>query len=145
MSKVLQQCPSCGSDMVITRLSCTQCDTEVTGTFHTSIFAQLSPEDLRFVEIFLACRGNVKEMERESGLSYWTIRGKLNDIIESLGLEHKKNPRQPDLKSQRKHILEALQRGELSIKEAETRLTQLKKQASAQELDAPDESPRDTD
>ncbi len=139
MSKVLDTCPSCGSKMVITRLSCTNCDTEVTGTFHTSIFSQLSEEDLQFVEIFLACRGNVKEMERESGLSYWTIRGKLNDIIESLGLETKKSQKLP----QRRDILEAVRRGELSVKEAEVMLAQLKKRASGQEIGPSDGSPTD--
>lgn len=128
MSKVLQQCPSCGSDMVITRLSCTNCNTEVTGTFESSVFSQLSADDLRFVEIFVACRGNVKEMERESGLSYWTIRGKLNDIIKELNLESQKlvAPK-VDTQAQRQEILSALQRGDISVKEAETMLAQLKK------------------
>lgn len=137
MSKVLDTCPSCGGKMVITRLSCSTCDTEVTGTFHTSILARLSEEDLQFVEIFLACRGNVKEMERESGLSYWTIRGKLNDIIESLGLETKKTRQLP----QRRDILEALQRGDISVKEAEAMLAQIKKRASGQEIGPSDGNP----
>jgi hypothetical protein len=126
MAKIIQQCPSCGGEMVITRLSCTQCDTEVTGSFQGSIFSQLAPEDLRFVEMFVACRGNVKEMERESGLSYWTIRGKLNDIINELKLDQ--NPPTPlPPANARRTILDALARGEISVKEAETQLAQLKK------------------
>jgi hypothetical protein len=125
MSRVLKTCPSCGSPMVITRLSCTHCDTEVTGSFETSVFSQLSAEDLRFVEMFVACRGNVKEMERESGLSYWTIRGKLNDIVEELKLDARKP--QVDIQEARREVLAALQRAELSIQEAEEMLAQLKK------------------
>lgn len=145
MSKVLDKCPSCGSEIVITRLSCTNCETEVTGSFHTSIFAQLSDDDLQFVEIFLACRGNVKEMERESGLSYWTIRGKLNDIITSLGLDHKKANHVTEKKVERRDILQAVQRGELSVKQAETMLTQLKKRASDQEIGPSDGSSAESD
>ena len=136
MSKVLEECPSCGSPMIITRLSCTNCDTEVTGTFHTNVFSRLSEEDLRFVELFFGCRGNVKEMERESGLSYWTIRGKLNDIIEELNLDPQKAAHpQVDMKLQRRAILKALEHGEISIEEAEARLAQLKKgQVPGQEI-----------
>lgn len=125
MSRVLKTCPSCGGDMVITRLSCTHCDTEVTGTFQSSVFSQLSVEDLQFVELFVACRGNVKEMERESGLSYWTIRGKLNDIIEELKLDTHKP--QINLEQARRDVLAALQRGELSVQEAEEMLAQIKR------------------
>src|SRR5829696_1747140 len=84
MRKVLEKCPSCNGEMVVSQLSCTQCDTIVLGRFRPDIFTRLAPEDLDFVVHFVKNKGNVKEMERELGISYWTIRNKLNDVVEQL-------------------------------------------------------------
>ena len=61
--------------------------TEVTGQFSPDLFSRLTPNDFDFVVLFLKARGNIKEMERELGISYWTIRSKLNEIVDGLGLE----------------------------------------------------------
>ena len=65
MRKVLEVCPSCESSIIVTEISCTQCPTTVKGHFRPTVFAQLSDENLRFVEIFVKNRGNIKDMERE--------------------------------------------------------------------------------
>ncbi|MCY3711476.1 MAG: DUF2089 domain-containing protein [Caldilineaceae bacterium] len=115
MRKVLEECPSCGGEVEITRVSCTSCDTEVTGRFAPCRFCRLPPETAQFLELFVRNRGNVKEMERELGISYWIIRSRINDLITDLGFESEK---QDELASQRQEILERVSGGELTAGEA---------------------------
>ena len=65
MRKVLEQCPSCQSSLNVTRLECDACGTIILGRYEPCRFCSLSPENLRLLETFVKCRGNVKEMERE--------------------------------------------------------------------------------
>ena len=111
--KVLEECPSCGGEFEITRLSCTLCDTEVTGRFAPCAFCRLSPETAQFLEVFVRSRGNVKEMERELGISYWIIR--INDLIKELGFE---TNGEEDLGRKRHEILARVNQGEISAGEA---------------------------
>lgn len=122
MRKVLEECPSCGGEVEITRVSCNNCDTEVTGRFAPCRFCRLPPETAQFLEAFVRNRGNVKEMERELGISYWIIRSRINDLITDLGFESEK---QDELASQRQEILERVSGGELTAAEAAELLGQL--------------------
>jgi hypothetical protein len=99
--------------MEITQLSCTSCETVVLGRFEPNRFSKLPPESLAFLEDFVRSRGNVKEMERELGISYWTIRKRIDDLVEELGLASKASPR-----AGRRAILERLKAGEISPEEA---------------------------
>lgn len=127
MRKILEKCPSCGGDLEVTRLNCTNCETVITGRYQPCRFCKLSPEHSDFLEAFVKSRGNVKEMERELGISYWTIRNRLNDLIKALGFEVEAAPEEEgDAKDRRKEILEQVDRGELTVAEATTRLAQLK-------------------
>lgn len=129
MRKVLEQCPSCGGELEITRVNCTRCETVVTGRYQPCRFCKLPPESIQFLEAFVRNRGNVKEMERELGTSYWTIRSRLNELIEELGFEVDNQAdaeREETLKNQRRSILEQVDSGELSAGDAATLLTNLK-------------------
>jgi hypothetical protein len=86
MRKILESCPTCGGTMAVSELSCTVCDTVVRSRYTPCPFCRLSPEDLAFMLLFVRSRGNVKDMERELGVSYWTIRGRLNELIAAMGL-----------------------------------------------------------
>ena len=86
MRKILESCPTCGGTMAVSELSCTVCDTVVRSRYTLCPFCRLSPEDLAFMLLFVRSRGNVKDMERELGVSYWTIRGRLNELIATMGL-----------------------------------------------------------
>ena len=123
MRKVLEQCPSCGGNIEITRLSCTQCETAVTGRFAPCRFCGLAPDTVQFLETFVRNRGNVKEMERDLGISYWTIRNRINDLIAELGFETEE---EDDATRQRHEILAKVDRGELAAGEAAELLSQLK-------------------
>ncbi|MBP8000168.1 MAG: DUF2089 domain-containing protein [Chloroflexi bacterium] len=131
MRKLIEQCPACGGEMIVTQQSCTRCETVVLGRFKPDIFSRLSPESLNFIIVFVKNRGNIKEMERELGLSYWTIRNRLNEVIAELGFETRAEDAaatQPTL--QRQDILARLESGELTVEEATARLEQLRLSAS---------------
>jgi hypothetical protein len=124
--KILEKCPTCGEELEITRLSCTSCETVIHGRYTPCVFCKLSPESLRFLEIFVKNRGNIKEMERELGLSYPTVRGKLNAVINELGFEVEA-VEEEDIGIRRREILDRLDRGEIKPSEATEMLSQLKR------------------
>ena len=133
MRKVLEQCPSCGGELEITRVNCTRCETIVTSRYQPCRFCKLSSDRVQFLEAFVRNRGNVKEMERELGISYWTIRSQLNELIEELGFEvdsradaEREAERQEELKAQRRELLEQVDRGEISATDAAEQLASLK-------------------
>jgi hypothetical protein len=98
------------------------------GKFELSPFFRLSNESLKFLEVFVRNRGNVKEMERETGESYWTIRRRLDEVITEMGIEEE--PKPDDKSASRQEILGRLSRGEISVQEATKLLSQLKGESS---------------
>lgn len=129
MRKILEQCPSCDGKLDVTQLSCPSCGTVIQGQFEPCPFCALSPADVQFAMTFVKCRGNVREMERELGISYWTVRRMLDDLIQQLGFEVEPVP-EADATVQMQEILEQLDRGEISAAEATEALSQLKKPMS---------------
>jgi len=123
MPLIPQSCPSCSSPLIVTQLTCTSCGTGVVGKFELSPFHRLSPESLKFLEVFVRNRGNVKEMERETGESYWAIRRRLDEVITEMGMEA---PKEEDISTHRQEILAQLSRGEINVQEATKLLSQLK-------------------
>lgn len=127
MRKIIEKCPSCGGDLEVTRLNCTNCETVITGRYQPCRFCKLTPAEQTFLLAFVKSRGNVKEMERELGISYWTIRNQLNDLIKALGFEVDAGPEEnEDRARQRKQILEQIERGEIQVGDATERLNQLR-------------------
>ena len=125
MSLIPQKCPSCASPLKVTQLTCVSCGTGVVGSFELSPFLRLSDPSLRFLTVFVRNRGNVKEMARETGESYWAIRRQLDEIIEEMGFTDESGPSEADLATQRQKILQQLSQGEISVEEAKKLLTQL--------------------
>lgn len=123
MSVIPRKCPSCSAPLVVTQLSCTRCETNVVGLYEINPFLRLSNESLQFLETFIRNRGNVKEMERESGESYWVIRRRLDEVITELG--YQVEPVEDELSSHRQEILGRLSKGEIDVKEATRLLNQL--------------------
>jgi hypothetical protein len=124
MPNIPQKCPSCSSPLRVTQLTCTVCGTGVVGSFELSPFLRLSPDRLRFLEVFVRNRGNVKEMARETGESYWAIRRQLDEVIEEMGFESSALS-QADLSARRQEILRQLSQGDISVEEAKKQLTAL--------------------
>ena len=131
MRKVLEECPTCGGDLLVTELSCTACETVVHGRYQPCFFCKLPAEDVAFLELFVRARGNIKEMERDLGLSYWSIRNRLNEIVDGLEVIEPAPPASPTPAAQpesggsarRREILERLDRGELTVAEAASLLS----------------------
>lgn len=124
MRKILEQCPACQEALIVTEQTCLHCNTVVKGQFQPNIFSRLSPEKLKFLEIFVKNRGNIKEMERELEWSYWTIRNHLNEVIAELGFEE--SLADEEFYARERHdILAQLDRGEISAAEAAERLANL--------------------
>lgn len=124
MRKILEHCPSCGGDLVVTRMSCPACGTVVTGQWAPCRFCQLSPEHTRLLGAFVRSRGNVKEMARELDISYWTVRKQVDELIEALGYEPAPPPPEDTTEAQM-GILDRLDRGEISAAEATELLEEL--------------------
>lgn len=119
------KCPICNAKMDVVRLHCPNCDTSLEGNFTNCKFCNLTNEQKAFIEIFIKSRGNIKEVERELGISYPTVRGRLEAVIEALG--YRIEPAREDVETgtRRREILEALSKGEMSSDEAVKRLRQL--------------------
>jgi len=115
MTSIPTHCPSCQSNMVVTQVGCTNCDTTIVGNYPISSFFTLSSENLSFLEAFVKNRGNVKEMEREMDISYWSIRSKLDKIIEEMNSE---SIPQEAIENTRLDILARLRAGEIKADEA---------------------------
>ncbi|WP_313344501.1 DUF2089 domain-containing protein [Sedimentibacter sp.] len=124
--KAPSRCPVCGNKLSVTKLCCHKCSTSIEGDFQPCEFCSLPEEDLDFVKIFIKCRGNIKDVERELGISYPTVRSKLDAVIKSLGLEVKEPIKEiENKKTEKAAILDQLSKGELSPKEATERIKNL--------------------
>jgi len=121
MNLRVSRCPACGNtEFRIERLACTNCGTAVEGKFSVSRLATLPDEQVAFVETFLKCRGNIKEVERELGISYPTVRSRLDKVIAMLGLG------EDERRMSRVEVLAALERNEMRPEEAVQALRDLK-------------------
>ena len=120
MRKILESCPGCESDLEVTQLSCPECDIVISGNFTLTRFCRLSPENLQFAELFLRLRGNIKDMERELGVSYPTVRGRLNEVIRQLGFETVEEPEEDTeaAREERRTILSRLEQGQVDVSAA---------------------------
>ena len=130
---VIATCPVCSGELTITRLHCRSCGTALEGEFGVGRFGRLSREQLALLESFLRARGNLKEMERELGISYPTVRGRVDALVRALGLGDGGADEEPsddelmsdematpaaDAAAQRREILERLARKEIGAEEA---------------------------
>lgn len=122
--EAIGKCPICGGQLEITRLSCTSCNTNIEGNFTLSKFDQLSPELKVFAEVFLKNRGNIKDVEKELGISYPAVRSRLDQTIVALGYSVEQEPikKSEATAANKKEVLEALKKGEISAEEAIKRL-----------------------
>lgn len=116
------QCPVCHGDLRVTRLHCPSCMTEVGGDFPLNRLATLPEPHASLIELFLRARGNVKEMERELGLSYPTVRARLEEALSAAGFAR---GAEPDLGGRRTAILDNLERGEITAQQAAQQLREL--------------------
>jgi hypothetical protein len=133
---VIATCPVCSDELTITRLHCRSCGTALEGEFGVGRFGRLDREQMALLESFLRSRGNLKEMERELGISYPTVRGRVDALVRALGLADGAPDEDPfdveefpvaadDAATERRDILERLARKEIDADEAAAALRAL--------------------
>jgi|SRR5580704_7757623 hypothetical protein len=110
-------CPVCNHRLATTRLTCPECSTELSGAFTSCEFCVLSNEDREVLRVFLASRGNMKELERHLGVSYPTARARFDALLAKIGID-RPAPAAPS----RVELMEQVARGEIDIDEALKRL-----------------------
>ena len=101
-----------GGPIVVERVRMTEKDIVIEGCFELPEMARLNLEDQVFITAFVRCHGSIKEMERIFGVSYPTIKSRLNRIAEKLHFVDT-NPT-----PSRAEVLDRLQRGEITAQDA---------------------------
>ena len=133
MKNLPDECPFCSGDLVVRDLHCRQCDTTFHGHFSPGAgsefeeeklpvlrrFAMLSPEQLELLESFVLCEGKLNRLQEEVGLSYPTLRARLNEMLRVMGFSPREEEKAQRL--ERRQILDDLAAGKMSAEEA-TRL-----------------------
>ena len=130
---VISTCPVCSGELAVTRLHCRSCGTTLEGDFSVGRFGRLSREQLALLESFLRSRGNLRDMERELGLSYPTVRSRVEALVRSLGFGPRTDADEPaaepgdtaeaaadaaSILEARQQILERLARHEIGAEDA---------------------------
>jgi hypothetical protein len=122
---VISTCPVCSGELAVTRLRCGSCGTTLEGEFSVGRFARLSREQTALLESFLRSRGNLRDIERELGISYPTVRARVEALVRSLGFGPRSDEDAPAGEdaaetppTTRESILERLARREISAEDA---------------------------
>jgi len=113
---VVGRCPVCADALNVVRLECGGCGTRLEGSFSLGRFQALSPEQAEFLETFIRARGNIRDVERELGLSYPTVRSRLDALIRALGFAA--NAEVDRDAERRKEILRELAEGKIRPEDA---------------------------
>lgn len=129
--KELTNCPFCKGDLIIKTAKCSQCHTEIRGDFRFSRFHMFDKEQLYFIEIFLKNEGNIKLVEKELGISYPTVKNKLQKVIKTLGYTPHQNADEKkdyknEVKKERLKVLNDLSKGLIDTKDAIEKIGELK-------------------
>ena len=120
MKKIPTICPACTSKLEITELKCKTCGTVLQGEFPINRLLSLSEEDEKFLMAFLRSRGNIKEVQERLGISYPTVKNRLDKLLKAMGLFNEVE----GLKE--KEILENLEKKEISVSEAVKLIKEIK-------------------
>jgi hypothetical protein len=134
---VIATCPVCSNELAITRLHCASCGTTLEGDFSVGRFGRLNRDQLALLESFLRSRGNLREMERELGISYPTVRARVEALVRALGFGARADAAAGDTSEDdtevapvprtRDSILERLARREISAEDAALAIRELGK------------------
>jgi hypothetical protein len=123
--EVISTCPVCSSELAVTRLHCGSCGTTLEGEFSVGRFGRLDRDQTALLESFLRSRGNLRDMERELGISYPTVRARVEALVRTLGFGPRSGDEEPDAAgtgpataTTRQAILEQLARHEISAEQA---------------------------
>lgn len=124
----IARCPSCRAALEVSELVCPSCELVLRGRFPRGCrFCSLDPDQRHLLEVFLSCRGTLRDMERVLGVSYPTVRSRLDALLAALGYPRERPETRPpeDLTAERQQILARLEAGEISPEETAEALRRL--------------------
>src|SRR3984893_9938275 len=122
MRPIILKCPSCEGNLTVTSLGCPDCSINITGEFALPQLLKLTRAQIDFIEVFIKNRGIIREVERELGVSYPTVRARLDEVIQGLGFnlasapmsaseDHRHEDRRSEDARERRVVLEELRSG----------------------------------
>lgn len=121
--KIPARDPVSGGELYISELAGEDSGITIRGKFEIPRYAMLDEEHQKFLETFLRCRGMLNSVERELGISYPTVRARLDGLLEALDLTPTKEETKKDKSADKKRkILEQLERGEITAEQAKEKL-----------------------
>jgi len=130
------KCPLCSGSLEVIEASCLACGVQLRGHFALAPYWHLDAEQLRFLEAFLRCRGVIRDVETALGISYPTVRGRLDALLIALGFSGEEQPAQPapltaeEKARRRREILAAIQDGTMDADAGLTALQELSSERS---------------
>ena len=108
-------------EFTVERVRLTSKDIAIEGSFDLPPLARLSAEDQVFVMAFVQCHGSIKQMERIFGISYPTVKKRLDSIAGRF--EFVISEPEPVDDAERSEVIDQLESGEISVDEAVERLS----------------------
>ena len=125
MARRVTACPVCDAPLEVTELTCGVCRTRLHGYFPPPPLARLAPEHQAFIETFVRCRGVIRDVERALGISYPTVRARLDAVVDALedvlrsgdsGTDSSPSARERE--ARRRSVLQQVEEGSLEPDEA---------------------------
>ena len=116
-------CPACHGHLDARILVCNSCGIRVEGTFARSEFDQLDENEMHFLRIFVHSEGKIREVEKALGVSYPTVKARLANLKEKLGLDSTSSDNKagasPDsIAPSAADVIAALDRGDITPEDA---------------------------
>lgn len=126
MGNNLHPIPACdpvsGGELYISELASDDSGITIRGRFAVSKFARLDADQANFLETFLRCKGTISAVEKELGISYPTVKSRLDALLAALGLAPATDDRVKPDPTTKQLILDQLERGDITPEEAKAKL-----------------------
>lgn len=125
------KCPVSGGELYVSELTCEETGVTIRGKFRIPRNAALDEDKQEFLQVFLRARGVISTVEKELGISYPTVRARLDSLLEEMDLAPIKEDavmmnRKKKLAERREAILKQLEDGEISAEKAKSMMRRLK-------------------
>ncbi|MBU4489392.1 MAG: DUF2089 domain-containing protein [Actinobacteria bacterium] len=102
------QCQICEGELTVKRVACHRCGCALEGNFALPLLARLTRDEQKFIEIFVSLSGNLKNVASTLGVSYPTVRNRLDNIIASLDALAEAD------RVKREELIDSVERGEIT-------------------------------
>lgn len=119
MRQILLKCPSCEGNLSVRRLECPSCHLSIESEFEFPALMRLNRAQMDFVEVFIKNRGVIRDVERELGCSYPTVRAKLDEVVSAMGFAARESAGAETERDAARHtVLDDLRAGRISPEDA---------------------------